>query len=30
VSPMVSADRTATTTIKRVGLDGRDDPEVAA
>jgi NADH-quinone oxidoreductase subunit A len=30
VSPMVSAERTSTTTIKRVGLDGRDDPEVAA
>jgi NADH-quinone oxidoreductase subunit A len=30
VSPMVSADRTSTTTIKRVGLDGREDPEVAA
>jgi NADH-quinone oxidoreductase subunit A len=29
-SPMVSPDRTSTTTIKRVGLDGREDPEVAA
>ncbi len=30
LSPMVSADRTTTATIKRVGLEGRDDPEVAA
>ena len=30
LSPMVSADRTTATTIKKVGLDGRDDPEVAA
>jgi NADH-quinone oxidoreductase subunit A len=33
-SPMVSAERTATTTVRRVGLEGRgeptDDPEVAA
>jgi NADH-quinone oxidoreductase subunit A len=33
LSPMVTAERTATTTIKRVGLEGRAaeaDPEVAA
>ena len=30
LSPMVSADRTTSTTIKKVGLDGRDEPEVAA
>ena len=30
MSPMVSAERTTTTTVKKVGLDGRDDPEVAA
>jgi NADH-quinone oxidoreductase subunit A len=30
LSPMVSAERTATSTVKRVGLDGREDPEVAA
>ena len=29
LSPMVSADRTTTATIKRVGLEGRDDPEAA-
>jgi NADH-quinone oxidoreductase subunit A len=33
LSPMVTADRTSTTTVRRVGLDGRyapGDPEVAA
>jgi NADH-quinone oxidoreductase subunit A len=27
LSPMVSAERTAETTIRRVGLEGRDEPE---
>jgi NADH-quinone oxidoreductase subunit A len=33
LSPMVSAERTTSTTVKKVGLEGRDepvDPEVAA
>jgi NADH-quinone oxidoreductase subunit A len=30
LSPMVSPERTTTTTVKKVGLDGREDPEVAA
>jgi len=29
LSPMVSADRTATTTVKKVGLDGRESEEAA-
>jgi NADH-quinone oxidoreductase subunit A len=28
--PMVGAERTAATTVRRVGMDGRFDPEVAA
>ncbi len=30
LSPAVSAERTTTTTIRRVGLEGREEPEAAA
>jgi NADH-quinone oxidoreductase subunit A len=30
LSPMVTAERTSTTTVRRVGLEGRTDPEVDA